>query len=35
MCFHSQQYDVITTPDATWNIDLLVDFEWKGLKAMK
>ncbi len=35
MCFHSQQYDVITAPDPTWNIDLLVDFEWKGLKAIK
>lgn len=35
MCFHSQQYDVTETLDPTWNIDLLVDFEWKVVKAMK
>lgn len=26
---------IITSPHLTWNIDVLVDFEWKGLKAMK
>lgn len=35
MCFHRQQCDVITTPDSSWNIDLLVNFVWKGLKASK
>lgn len=33
--FTARRWDVVAKEDSTWNIDLLVDFERKGLRAMK